>query len=572
MGLSLKIRPIRHVPFVLFLILSIPVLSSAADGWRTVQGNQYFTGNNDERAPVLIRTNWNKVFPAAVSWPVPMSRRILLSSLDGQLRCLDAGSGAVLWSYDCGSPVTHSAVHDGERVIVTAGRSIICLDGRSGKPVWGQTDPQNGIYVNPVIAGDRCLYGTRKKLICRSVLTGRTLWENDRPDLYGGSMTFAGDTLVVQSSDYSTRTFSVAAFRLSDGSLLWSRAIPRQGIIFTPVIYEDRVYVPAATSVVCLGLEDGRDVWTKEFDAAVNSETVFSSGRLFVSTEAGTIEILDPSDGQSEQTLRFSKGRLFFTAVGEDLLVLDTSVGTLWRSGLSGTKDALFRTGLPGSGQRFVVDDGDILLPLRNTLWSLGDGATGPEPTVPSGGPLLAGNLTDPEGNPLDGTILWPSGLRTQVSGRFSIPREQDAREITVFSPGRKVRTIALGPDGTEQPIVLEPAEKDSRFSLRNILFDYNSSTLRPESITVLDTVRSYLADSDSVRLLIRGHTDDRGGEEFNRGLSLRRAERVREYLVKNGIAESRLTVEGAGESDPASDNSTEEGRALNRRIEFVAK
>jgi outer membrane protein OmpA-like peptidoglycan-associated protein len=68
----------------------------------------------------------------------------------------------------------------------------------------------------------------------------------------------------------------------------------------------------------------------------------------------------------------------------------------------------------------------------------------------------------------------------------------------------------------------------------------------------------------------ILGHTDDKGSDSYNQGLSERRANAAAAYLRANGIASSRITTKGLGESDPKGTNETDEGRAENRRVEFV--
>jgi outer membrane protein OmpA-like peptidoglycan-associated protein len=95
---------------------------------------------------------------------------------------------------------------------------------------------------------------------------------------------------------------------------------------------------------------------------------------------------------------------------------------------------------------------------------------------------------------------------------------------------------------------------------------------LKKEAIPVLLNVRDFLQANETIRMEIRGHTDNEGDERYNLELSQRRAERVRQFLVKNGVAESRLDVLGMGESVPLLPNDNEAARARNRRIEFVVK
>ena len=77
------------------------------------------------------------------------------------------------------------------------------------------------------------------------------------------------------------------------------------------------------------------------------------------------------------------------------------------------------------------------------------------------------------------------------------------------------------------------------------------------------------LTDYPTLRLRIRGHTDNTGRLETNTRLSQARAEAVKDYLVKKGIAADRLTAEGVGPNEPVADNAKPAGRAANRRIEF---
>jgi OOP family OmpA-OmpF porin len=112
--------------------------------------------------------------------------------------------------------------------------------------------------------------------------------------------------------------------------------------------------------------------------------------------------------------------------------------------------------------------------------------------------------------------------------------------------------------------------ETERRASVYGILFDLDSSVIRPESETVLAEVLQVLLSEPDWRLTIEGHTDDTGSEQHNQTLSEQRAASVKAYLVAHGIEERRLTTSGFGESQPVADNATELGRAQNRRVELV--
>jgi len=104
----------------------------------------------------------------------------------------------------------------------------------------------------------------------------------------------------------------------------------------------------------------------------------------------------------------------------------------------------------------------------------------------------------------------------------------------------------------------------------QKIHFAFNRARILPDSFGILNTVATVLEDYPQITLEIQGHTDSRGGDRYNMRLSDRRAQAVREYLLQRGIAGSRLTSRGYGETQPMESNRTPEGRAMNRRVEFV--
>jgi len=103
--------------------------------------------------------------------------------------------------------------------------------------------------------------------------------------------------------------------------------------------------------------------------------------------------------------------------------------------------------------------------------------------------------------------------------------------------------------------------------------FDFDSAELKPAMMTELDDAASQINASKGNEMLeIVGHTDSTGPEDYNQGLSERRAQAAADYLAGKGVSASRMTVKGMGESSPAHDNSTREGRSMNRRVELRTK
>ncbi len=85
-----------------------------------------------------------------------------------------------------------------------------------------------------------------------------------------------------------------------------------------------------------------------------------------------------------------------------------------------------------------------------------------------------------------------------------------------------------------------------------------------------MNEVAQALADNPTIKVEVGGHTDSQANDAFNLKLSQRRSESVRTYLIKRGIAADRMTAKGYGENVPLADNRTADGRAQNRRVEFV--
>ncbi|WP_291857478.1 OmpA family protein [Marinilabilia sp.] len=117
--------------------------------------------------------------------------------------------------------------------------------------------------------------------------------------------------------------------------------------------------------------------------------------------------------------------------------------------------------------------------------------------------------------------------------------------------------------------IGLKPIREGATVRLENVFFDTDSYSLDPRSKVELREVVEFLSDNSQVRIMLEGHTDNIGSEEYNLNLSENRARSVYDYLVGQGIDKSRLEYRGYGFSKPLDTNETEKGRALNRRTEM---
>jgi len=107
-------------------------------------------------------------------------------------------------------------------------------------------------------------------------------------------------------------------------------------------------------------------------------------------------------------------------------------------------------------------------------------------------------------------------------------------------------------------------------FELEDIYFEFDSSALTPEAMTVLERKAEWLINNPDVRVTIEGHCDERGTNEYNIALGDRRAEAAKAFLVDLGVPAGNLTSISYGEERPVDPGDSEEARAKNRRCHFV--
>ena len=200
---------------------------------------------------------------------------------------------------------------------------------------------------------------------------------------------------------------------------------------------------------------------------------------------------------------------------------------------------------------------------------------------------ILKGVITDElTKQPLEATIEIVDNLKNSVIATFT--SNSSTGKYLVSLPAGRNYGIAVKKDnylfhsenfdipGTAayqevvKDIALNNIAVGSKIILKNIFFDFDKATLRPESTNELERLTNLLKlDAPTLKIEISGHTDSKGADDYNKALSNSRAKAVVDYLVTKGIAAKRLTSVGYGEEQPIATNDTDEGRQLNRRTEF---
>ncbi len=207
-----------------------------------------------------------------------------------------------------------------------------------------------------------------------------------------------------------------------------------------------------------------------------------------------------------------------------------------------------------------------------------------PNPVV-----LVSGNVYNAKTKkPLSASLIYetlPDGVEagngesSEVDGAFKIVLPYDknysiratADKFFAISENLNLDSlIKAGYKEIHKDLYLVPIEVGQVVRLNNVFFDFDKYDLRPESFVELDRVVKLLSENPSIEIEMSAHTDFKGSDEYNFKLSDNRARSVRTYIITHGIAESRIVSKGYGETKPVDTNETDEGRQMNRRVEFT--
>jgi len=169
----------------------------------------------------------------------------------------------------------------------------------------------------------------------------------------------------------------------------------------------------------------------------------------------------------------------------------------------------------------------------------------------------------------LTAEISGKDGKKTFVMITVGVDNPNKKRTILMsFIEPEKLDTdkIAIGsPDDIKKGI-----DTSGKIELHGIYFDHNQSVIKPESKNTLNVIAQYLSANKARKFFVVGHTDNSGNLKHNITLSQQRADAVIKALVNLGINRQQLTAKGIGPLSPNSPNKTDEGKALNRRVELV--
>ena len=251
---------------------------------------------------------------------------------------------------------------------------------------------------------------------------------------------------------------------------------------------------------------------------------------------------------------------------------------------------------LPTEKKVEPINDGEIFITIKGKILD-----------AKTNKPIAGRVLYRTESRPLDDDVLKADSVKTNNLGEYSFKIKPDAYTFIAsakdyddsqesmdlsklnknqqFSQNIYLNPVVEKPVKNEEPKIEEQKtdkkelEKEeasplkievNKFRLDKVFFKIGESNLLSESYEQLDGLLKMLKEDPKMKIIVEGHTDNVGDPTQNKRLSLERAFNVREYLISKGIAGSRIQFKGYGDTKPIADNDTEEGRKMNRRVEFV--
>ena len=177
-----------------------------------------------------------------------------------------------------------------------------------------------------------------------------------------------------------------------------------------------------------------------------------------------------------------------------------------------------------------------------------------------AGGAVAGGVIGQVAGRDTESTLIGAAigaavgGLAGAGAGKMMDNQERDMRDALAESEAAAIRR-----EGDLLAISLKG----------DVTFDYDSAAIRPGLYSEIDRISNVLVNYPKTVILVEGHSDSSGNESYNMDLSQRRADSVKNLIVQRGVSSGRIETMPYGESMPIADNSTEVGRAMNRRVEI---
>lgn len=572
---------------ILLLLLSLIILPNYLfSSWPMFMGNHYLTGNNDEIVPDDTTLNWSFQAPSYLFYPVPHDNIIFVNCMDKHIYALDEITSKIIWKCKLDYPPMKSPVTYKNYVLVTAGDHIYCIDIKKGTILWSRKEGISVQLSTPIVIGGIVYYGSRKFFYARLINNGHLVWKNEKVKIYGGTPIYWNKKIYFISKEFQKKRSQLFCLSAVNGKLLWQQDIPSDANIFTPVVYNEKVFIGSINHLYSFNAKNGKLLWIKPFEHHIASSLVFANKRLYISLDNSKIYMLNPGNGNIIDSFNnFNQKGSSFIIIGETLFIPNLKGELYSYNSFSKKVNWKFKTEFSSKRGTLSSANGRIYMAMGMKLYSVSTGILPPalSPVASlseekkSEKETILVQLKDNQNKHLSGEVTVQQDnkitrYKTQ-NGKAAIKVEKDKEfSITARAKDFFVKTITRKPEQKKKSIDirLDPIRHQASYVFQDIGFKYNSAELTTKSIPTLKEIAKLLNENPQLKIEIRGHTDSTGNDEYNLKLSGRRADKVKEFMVKNGITDTKIKTKGFGESKPITSNDTEEGKAKNRRVEFI--
>jgi len=495
-------KKILITAMLLLLITPSLVFSVFRENWPTYMGNQYLTGNNDGIIPEGDSVLWKFTVKGRLYNPVGINGRVYVVSTDNHLYCLNMKDGSVIWKFQAEGALTRMVVVYKGRVFLPAGRFLYCLDEKTGKVLWGRRDPSIGFYGTPTVAEGKIFYGNRKGFFCRELQNGHLVWENKQVYTYGGFPSYWNGKVYTVSKEFQKESAFLYALNGADGTIMWSVPLPNVSNIYSPVVYDGKVYLSYENQVTVLDGQSGEQVLQKRFGSQVASHPVFSQGVLFLSLMEGTIIKIDPKTGKWEPLFSAPYGTQF-AAVGSYLFIpiKDPSGGFAI---VDATNGEMVQRVMSGEDEpsALTVSSGIALVPSTDTLVAFGNGKfLGTVSAIyEKSGTGMKGKSREEEG--VSGSVAAP-GVGGSIPGEGgaapgkpetgTVPLQTGSGEMGGMTEGAVTEGVIEGTPAERSEAKLETGERLTEGPAANQEMEGTPSepvSSKPETATIKGEVR----------------------------------------------------------------------------------
>ena len=579
----------RHLPGILIIFLGITLapLTAQAGDWPMFLGNQQLSGNNDAVTPNAFELAWqwnantNPAVSVSIFRIVPTGEGIIATLSDARVVYISL-AGKTVWETKLRAVVIRSPVIWRNYAVFVAGRELLCLNLADGRVVWSIANTE-AMLSAPLVSDGIVYAGSLSALQARRAANGQLLWENRTIKIWGAAIVKVEDYLLIQHRDYKTTRSSLACLDAKTGKTLWLSDIAHDANIFPPLVFDDKVMQASSNTLAVFSLATGKKLDTRSFPAAFASHPVSMLRHVYLSFTDGSIQSIIstnlqhtaaefPNHRQQGNYFAANGGYLYLTGDDGVLHELDGQTGETLRS---------LALSVSASHVQPVLSRGLVFLAVGNTLFCVGEPA---EETVVEIPVLVRRErllwLTDAKtGQRLEGDVRlawldangqWNFSDTAVRNGRLILPEDvPNGAALSVEKQGYAFARLAWAPGSTEERLALTPLAQEERWVLHDVFFLTDSALLQDASLPALYELARLLKANPQARVTLEGHTDNSGDPAYNQRLSRERAGAVVEFLVRQGIGAWRMDSVGYGDTRPAADNSTPEGRMKNRRTEI---